>query len=285
MLFSFQGYTNCMFFGGAMELKYNNLEFNEEEINVLVKRLNDLYKSQQSDFANLCYTVYRIDCWFSDNEDVVLKSKTNDYYNKKALFKQLGFTNKQVRRNISCYQKYMTLDDVGSKLKDVFKNYSESQLIELLPVENDILMNYINAGDIKPDMTIKEIRAFLKSKSENNENFEENDEINLEIEDKFLILKNDQARKDFLENYLSWGLWFEEPRLKLKYYRCKIGEKILVVIAGKEDWGNNYYGGNIHDSHKYFYMTENEELLLNPTCSTQILKDMSALADKKVYLF
>lgn len=268
-----------------MELQYNNLEFNEEEINILVKRLNDLHKSQQSDFANLCYTVYRIDCWFADNEDVVLKSKTNDYYNKKALFKQLGFTNKQVRRYINCYQKYMTLDDVGSKLLDVFQRFSESQLIELLPVEIEKLLDYISAGFIKSNMTIKEIRAFLKSKSESNSNSEETEEINIHNDDDFLVLKNDQARKDFLENYLSWGLWFEEPRLKLKYYRCKIGEKILVVIAGKEDWGSYYYGGNIHDSHKYFYMTENEELLLNPTCSTAILKDMSALADKKVYLF
>ena len=268
-----------------MELKYNELEFNEEEINVLVKRLNELHKNQQADFANLSYTVYKIDCWFVDNTDVVLKSKTNDYYDRKTLFKQLGFSNKQVRRYINCYQKYMTLDDVGSKLKDVFKRFSESQLIELLPIENETLLNYINAGDIKASMTIKEIRAFLKSKSEESletENVKE--DVEIANNDKFLVLKNDQARKDFLENYLSWGLWFEEPRLKLKYYRCKIGEKILVVIAGKEDWGINYYGGNIHDSHKYFYMTENEELLLNPTCSTAILKDMSVLTDKKVYL-
>lgn len=267
-----------------MELQYNNLEFNEEEINILVKRLNDLHKSQQSDFANLCYTVYKIDCWFADNEDMVLKSKSNDYYDKKALFKQLGFTNKQVRRYINCYQKYMTLDDVGSKLRDVFQRFSESQLIELLPVEIEKLLDYISDGFIKSNMTIKEIRAFLKSKSESNSNSEETEEIDIHNDDNFLVLKNDQARKDFLENYLSWGLWFEEPRLKLKYYRCKIGEKILVVISGKEDWGNNYYGEAIRDSFKYFYMTENEELLLNSTCSTAILKDMSALTDKKVYL-
>ena len=47
-----------------MELQYNNLEFNEEEINVLVKRLNEFHKSQQSDFANLCYTVFKIESWF-----------------------------------------------------------------------------------------------------------------------------------------------------------------------------------------------------------------------------
>ena len=266
-----------------MELQYIELEFNEEEINVLVKRLNELHKSQQLDFANLCYTVYKIDCWFKDNEDIVLKSKSNDYYNQKTLFKQLGFTNKKVRRYINCYQKYMKLDDVGSKLKDVFKRFSESQLIELLPIDDQTLLSYLNAGDISPNMTVKEIREFLKSKSENDINSEETEEIDIQNNDNFLILKNDQARKDFLENYLSWGLWFEEPRLKLKYYRCKIGKKVLVVITGKEDLGLNY-DESIQDSQKYFYMTDKEELLLNPTCSTAILKDMSALADKKVYL-
>lgn len=268
-----------------MELQYNELEFNEEEINVLVKRLNELHKNQQSDFANLSYTVYKIDCWFVDNTDVVLKSKTNDYYDRKTLFKQLGFSNKQVRRYINCYQKYMTLDGAGSKLKDVFKRFSESKLFEMLPVENETLLNYISAGNITPNMTLKEIRAFLKSKSEESletENVKE--DVEIASNDKFLVLKNDQARKDFLENYLSWGLWFEEPRLKLKYYRCKIGEKILVVIAGKEDYGNNYYGESIRDSFKYYYMTENEELLLNPTSPTYILKDMSSVVDKRVYL-
>ena len=149
-----------------MELQYNELEFNEEEINVLVKRLNDLHKNQQSDFANLSYTIYKIDCWFVDNTDIVLKSKTNDYYDRKTLFKQLGFSNKQVRRYINCYQKYMTLDAGGSKLKDVFKRFSESKLFEMLPVNNETLFGYINSGDLKPTMTKKEIRAFLKSKSE-----------------------------------------------------------------------------------------------------------------------
>lgn len=267
-----------------MELQYNNLEFNEEEINVLVKHLNEFHKSQQSDFANLCYTVFKIESWFDDNPDVVLKSTKNDYYNKKSLFKTLGFTINKKNLLINCYSKYMNLTDVGVKIKDVFKNFSESKLYELLPVENNVLMSYIEAGEINPDMTVREIRVFLKLKSAESKNFEEDNEIDVQNEDYFLVLKNEQARKDFLINYMSWGLWFEEPRLKLKYYRCRIAEKILVVISGKEDLGTNY-NNRIQDSFKYFYMTSDNELLINPTCISQILKDMSAVEDRKVYLF
>lgn len=264
-----------------MELQYSELEFNEEEINVLVKRLNELHKSQQQDFATLCYMVYKIDCWFEDNEDIVLKSKANDYYDKKTLFKQLGFTNKQVRRYINCYQKYMTLDDVGSKLKDVFKRFSESQLIELLPLENETLLNYINAGDIKPSMTVKEIRTFLKSKADNSNISDENKEIDIQNEDNFLILKNDQARKDFLENYLSWGLWFEEPRLKLKYFRCKIGEKILVAICSHSGYS---YQSDYSDVVNFHYLNEEGTMRLYSETENNLIADMKAEKDKRVYL-
>lgn len=265
-----------------MELQYNELEFNEEEINVLVKRLNDLHKNQQSDFANLSYTIYKIDCWFVDNTDIVLKSKTNDYYDRKTLFKQLGFSNKQVRRYINCYQKYMTLDAGGSKLKDVFKRFSESKLFEMLPVNNETLFGYINSGDLKPTMTKKEIRAFLKSKSEESlesENVKE--DVKIASNDKFLVLKNDQARKDFLENYLSWGLWFEEPRLKLKYYRCKIGEKILVAICSHSGYS---YRSDYSDVVSYHYLNEEGTMRLYLETEKNLIADMKLEKDKRVYL-
>ena len=264
-----------------MELQYKNIEFEEEEINKLVKKLNELHKAQQNDFSTLCYTVYKINAWFLDNEDLVLKSKTNDYYNSKQLFKQLGFTSKQVKRYCNCFTKYMILDDVGSKLKDVFKKFSESKLIELLPVEDSTLLEYLNNDDITAEMTVKEIRAFLKSKSEEDLNVIEESELNTDLEEKFLVLKNDQARKDFLDNYVSWGLWFEEPRLKLKYYRCKIGEKILVAISSHSGYS---YSGGYSDVVNFHYLNEEGTMSLYSQSEYNLISDMKAIEDKKVYL-
>lgn len=269
-----------------MELEFRDLEFDDKDINSLIKKINEMFKHQQVDFANLCYAVYKIDCWFSDNPELLLKSKYNgDYYNRKKLFKALGISNKQANRYCACYEKFMTLDDIGSKLKEPFVLFTSSKLFELLPLSYSKLIEFIENKQITPNMTVKEIREFLKSIEEKTEASEDEEKTLVDEEDKFLILKNDTARKDFLENYKTWGLWFEEQRLKLKYYRCKIGNKILVAVFGKVIWSPWNADPEIRDDHKFYFMSDNDELILDPTCETEILKVMSKIVDKKVYLF
>ncbi len=271
-----------------MELEKVKLEFEEVEINQLIEKLNKLHNSQQQDFAELCYTVNKIREWFVDNPDCLVKAKYGaDYYNGKELFKMLGFTNKQVNRYCACYQKFMELDDVGSKLKEPFVSFTPSKLFELLPLSYDKLVEFINNGQLSADMTVKEIREFLNSFDSVEDVSEEKQEESIPLEDEnYIVLKNDTARKDFLENYKTWGLWFEEPRLKLKYYRCKIGTRILVAVFGMTEEIYCYDSSRkIRETYKFFYMSENGEMFLDPTCETAILKDMSVLSDKRVYLF
>ena len=102
-----------------------------------------------------------------------------------------------------------------------------------------------------------------------------------------MVLKNDTARRDFLQNFKTWGLWFEEPRLKLKYFRCRIGERVLVAVSGVTENINSYYydqSKTVVESHKFCWMSKDGELFLDSTCETAILKEMSAVEDKKVYL-
>ena len=223
-----------------MELELKKLELEDTELATYVQKIAKCFNSQQVNFAELCYAVYKIDCWFEDNPDCVCKSKYDaTYYDRKQLFKQLGFSNKQVNRYINCYQKFMTLDDVGSKIKEPFVSFSPSKLFELLPVSNSKLEEFISNGQISSSMTVKEIREFLKTieEKEDCEALEENQVTSQE--ENFYVLKNDTARKDFLENYRSWGIWFEEPRLKLKYYRCRIGEKVLVAVLSHSGYSKS----------------------------------------------
>lgn len=271
-----------------MELDLKMLDVENEELSQYLRKITKLFNGQQSNFAELCYVVYKIDCWFEDNPDVACKSKWNaTYYDKKSLFKELGFSNKQVNRYCNCYQKFMTLDDVGSKIKEPFVSFAPSKLFEMLPVLTDKLIEFINNGQLSASMTVKQIREFFKTVEEKEDVLEEETSSETVEEDYFLVLKNDTARKDFLANFKTWGLWFEEPRLKLKYFRCRIGKKVLVAISGKTEILSSYYANEnkIEDSFKFCWMSQDGELLLDPTCETAILKVMSAIEDKKVYLF
>lgn len=266
-----------------MEIEKTSLEFDDKEINELILQLNRLHNSQQQDFANLCYTVYKIDCWFEDNPECLLKSKLNEYYNKKQLFNSLGLKKSLVTRYCQCYEKFMTLSsDVGTKLKEPFVSFTSSKLFELLPLGTEKLIEFINNGQITPQMTVKEIREFLKSIEEKTEITEDVDDEEKNFEENFIILKNDTARKDFLDNYMSWGLWFEEPRLRLKYYRCKIGEMVLVAVqhfyklySDKESYDVSFFRLNDVGSLSVSYSMP----------ETELLSKMKAVQDKKVYLF
>ncbi len=267
-----------------MELEKVKLEFEEVEINQLIEKLNKLHNNQQQDFAELCYTVDKIRSWFVDNPDCLVKAKYGaDYYNGKELFKMLGFTNKQVNRYCSCYQKFMILDDVGSKLKEPFVSFSPSKLFELLPLCVDKLVEFINSGQLSADMTVKEIREFLKSFDVVDETTEEVQEESILLEEEnYVVLKNDTARKDFLDNYKTWGLWFEEPRLRLKYYRCKIGDIVLVAVLG---YYKSYSGGD-YENHHFLKLNDAGSLSVGYEMSfNDIFSKMKAVPDKRVYLF
>ena len=270
------------------ELDLKMVDVEDQELSQYLKKLTKLFNGQQSNFAELCYTIYKIDCWFDDNPDCVCKSKYDaTYYNKKSFFKLLGFSNKQVCRFCNCYQKFMTLDDVGSKIKEPFVSFAPSKLVELLPISTDKLIEFINNGQLSAEMTIKQIREFFKTIEEKESVSESEETIKEAEEDYFLVLKNDTARRDFLQNFKTWGLWFEEPRLKLKYFRCRIGERVLVVVSGVTENINSYYydqSKTVVESHKFCWMSKDGELFLDSTCETAILKEMSAVEDKKVYL-
>lgn len=269
-----------------MELEKIKLEFEDAEINQLIHVLNRLHVNQQRDFATLCHTIYKIDHWFEDNPDCLLKAKEcPDYYNKKELFKVLGFKRRQVDKYCQCYQKFVTLADVGSKLKEPFVSFTSSKLFELLPLGTEKLVEFINNGQLSAEMTVKEIREFLKSVDEKETLDEEpeDEKTNTSEEDYFLVLKNDTMRKDFLENYKTWGLWFEEPRLKLKYYRCRIGKEILVAVRS---FIKSYSSDNDFENVTFSYLNTAGSLVVGFSMGySEIFAEMKKVSDKKVYLF
>ncbi len=268
-----------------MELEKIKLEIEEKEINQLIEKLNKLHNSQQQNFAELCYTVNKIREWFVDNPDCLVKAKYGaDYYNGKELFKMLGFTNKQVNRYCACYQKFIEVDDVGSKIKEPFVSFTPSKLFELLPISCDKLVEFINKGQLSADMTVKEIREFLKSFDVVEESTEEEQEETAPLEEEnYIVLKNDTARKDFLENYKTWGLWFEEPRLRLKYYRCKIGEMVLVAVLS---YYKAYSNNEDYETVSFCYLNDCGSLKFSyPFTYNQVFEKMKAVPDKRVYLF
>ena len=82
----------------------------------------------------------------------------------------------------------------------------------MLPIPNELL------SFITPDMSVKQIRDFKNvSKNSDPTSGQKNSSLENKGIERFIILKNDTERINFLKNYADWGLWFEEQRLGIKY--------------------------------------------------------------------
>lgn len=64
--------------------------------------------------------------------------------------------------------------------------------------------------------------------------------------------KNQNQRKEFVENYKKWGLWFEVPELEMKYYRFILPDSTQIIVS---EYKNKYYD--------YFSKTNKERNLVH----------------------
>ena len=140
-----------------------NLEFEDKELDNLVYDLSCLFKRQTSCFVDICSTVYRIHKYCKGN---YWKAKDDEYYNAYKLLAKFGFDKKAVSRYKSCFEKfiYALSPKIHSyALYKEFEDFNPSKLFELLPLSKETCFNLVKNKMIKPEMTVKEIRSFVKA--------------------------------------------------------------------------------------------------------------------------
>ena len=138
-----------------------NIEFEDNNLTLLCNDLKNCYNDNQKNFAKLCITIYNIWSYCKDNS---YKAKNDDYYNSYKLLAKFGFDKKAVSRYKQCFERYIQGYDVNNvSIKTYFKDFSPSKLYELLVIPCDKLEELIDKHIIYPEMTVKQIRDYIKS--------------------------------------------------------------------------------------------------------------------------
>jgi hypothetical protein len=84
------------------------------------------------------------------------------------------------------------------------------------------------------------------------------------------ILKNNDQRKDFIDNYTSWPVWIDLPHTGEKYYRYDLSGKVAIVVkvSRKHAWKT------YKETTDYEYGAEQYYLLgIKMSCSTKMIYD------------
>lgn len=138
-----------------------NIEFEDNNLTLLCTDLKNCYNDNQKNFAKLCITIYNIWSYCKDNS---YKAKNDDYYNSYKLLAKFGFDKKAVSRYKQCFERYIQGYDVNNvSVKTYFKDFSPSKLFELLIIPCKKLDELIDKHIIYPEMTVKQIRDYIKS--------------------------------------------------------------------------------------------------------------------------
>lgn len=148
------------------------IEFDNVELNLLIKDLQNCFKTQQNNFARTCYCINKI-CDYYDNNVISNEKKSNEYYDKYKLLGKFGFGRDSVSRLVNCFREFIDGTEIGHvHIKTLYAGFSPSKLFELLPLSYRTRENAIDNKLITPQMTVKEIRAYIKSLKANGGNVE-----------------------------------------------------------------------------------------------------------------
>lgn len=136
-------------------------EMEDVELGFLLKNLFNCYYNNQISFAKTCYSIYKI---WEYCKDKCFKAKDNEYYDCYKPLKKFGFDKKAVSRYKCSYERFCQGNSLTNVfVKVYFDGFSPSKLFELLPLSYETLENAIDSKLIKPEMTVKEIRTFVRT--------------------------------------------------------------------------------------------------------------------------
>lgn len=173
-------------------------------------------------FRNLA-NYEHVDSWYSTFEDYI-----EDKYNLKR---------SSAYALIGVYEQFGTKD--GS-VSAAYAAYNFSQLVEMLSLTEE------QREQVKPTMTVKEIRALKKALSPAKGDSGIIDAVAVEPErenvetetvtaedvpepSEWQTLKNDDERRAWLDTFEEWPLWLDIPALSLKVRRAKLSDDSVVL--------------------------------------------------------
>lgn len=135
---------------------------------------------------------------------------------------------------------------------------SELFIREYLEEEEKTLRDYLECGGL-PERTIlrQQLKvAGLRSLRNLVKDVLETEEETTQPE--LPRLKNNEERKEWLENYQDWGLWYRDERLDVNYYKYdfKDGSRLVAAEYPKRE---GYWNQEPRDEHFFHFLKKNKK--------------------------
>lgn len=194
-----------------------------KQLDKYLKCLNNVFKKENQNFAELCFYVYQVRALFYGNK--YCHNKKGQVLMFNSIMQQFGLNDTEISRLCSCYDKFIetTLSEdritiTSYKIKEIFFPFSKSKLFELLPVENSQLETDIKNKVLRDDMSVASIREYVK-------NYKALQKANKKITDE----KEDEAQEEINEDEIPMA-YDPKKYYDFKYFEEKNKAQLLNMI-------------------------------------------------------
>lgn len=196
--------------------KYGDFTKITKDLSNLIKKMNNLYDTEQDNFVMWCYYVYNVKQLFQRQNELYygrLFDKSGKHILFNTIMANFGFDDSQVTRFIKCYEKYIIIDNDKPKFDNsIFNFFNKSKLIELLSVPNEQILEDLTNNVITVHDSVIRIREYVKNyKAMQNQN----KKLGLsekEIEENSII--NDESIPDAYNPKLHYDFAYFEDKSK-----------------------------------------------------------------------
>lgn len=188
----------------------------------------------QSNFVRLGWHLKKLKEEFKDNITKTYFEARGHYCRNIYDFAQQEFnlSKSSVKRLIAIVDKFCLKNDIELvELKESYKNFSYSQLSEMLSLTNEQL------SKVNSDMSSREIRALGKSGPAPGQKIKSEENSGIQ---RFYKLKNKDIRLNFLKNYRKWTLKAKVENLNLYIYSCPLSNGDLMLMFETRYFNSSY---------------------------------------------
>ena len=138
----------------------SDIDFEDTFLSTYVQSLRRDFERQQDNFVFICKDVYKIWSYCKGN---YWKATDNECYNSYKLLEKFGFDKTAVSRYKQCYERFIVDSEQRIALILTIKDFSPSKLFELLSLSQETVFDLVDKKLIRPDMTVKQIREYIKT--------------------------------------------------------------------------------------------------------------------------
>lgn len=150
-------------------------------------------------------------------------------------------------------------DDITEAVIRDYLSKAEKELADYIRC-NEMEGNFPHNLLRRQRILVMALRLLLKHESNQDER-EEDDELEAPATDQpeLPVLRNNDQRKEWLEDYKAWGIWYRDENIDVNYYKYDFSDGSRLVVAEYPKRRLYWKAEELADEHYYHLIEKNKE--------------------------